>query len=171
MERQNAKGASTRQIDLMKEAGRNSKKGKGSTTTYPIRNDAGSGALRGFDVKNARPYERPPRLFVFILNGERRKRLKKGYETALSEWRDIPPQATSIPSIPYLVVMRVGRLHDANVLHPRIPQLRCGAHPRSAPPENQHAMPLPILREGRRGGQRAHEKGESAGGGGMELLE
>jgi len=43
--------------------------GEGSTTTYPIRNDAGGGALRGLDVEDARPHECPPRLFVFILKG------------------------------------------------------------------------------------------------------
>jgi hypothetical protein len=82
------------------------------------------------------------------------------------------PSATShIHPIPlYLIVVCLGRLHDANVLHPRIPQLRRGPHTRSAAAQDQHAMPLPILREGWRGGQRAHEKGENAGGGCLELL-
>lgn len=93
---------------------------KEGIATYPIRDDAGGGALRGLNVEDARTYERPPGLFMVDLGGGLRggkwregERKRKGYGTYL------PNQVPS--TRPYLIVMCLGRLHNADILHSCIP--------------------------------------------------
>ena len=90
--------------------------------------------------------------------------VRKGRETSIP----ITEEAQAYPIHPptytptYLVVMCLGRLHDANVLHPGILQLRRGSHACRAPTHDEDAVPLPSRGQGRRGGQRAHERGQGS---------